>query len=101
MTGGVSLAIWMGGCARELLATRRGRRREAGADDPDEEKGPDGHLVTLYRGLLDLLDQVVRIDVLSAPARAGSTPQCSACVSREQVGSRVAARRVADNGRHR
>jgi patatin-related protein len=72
MTGGVSLAIWMGGVARELnLLDQASRRREAGADDPDEEKGPDGHLVTLYRGLLDLLDQVVRIDVLSGTSAGG------------------------------
>lgn len=80
MTGGVSLAVWMGGVARELnLLEQAARRRDAIADtDRDTvEAGPpvadDGRRdeLILYLRLLDLLDLTVDIDVLSGTSAGG------------------------------
>lgn len=74
-TGGVSLAIWMGGVAREVdLLMKASALRDqppvpgggvgagAGADDGVRE---------FYRQLLDLLDQQVRVDILSGTSAGG------------------------------
>lgn len=70
-TGGVSLAVWMGGVARELnlLVQASGRRRRTGepadpAEDPDPVRG-------FYRKLLDLVDAEVAIDVLAGTSAGG------------------------------
>ncbi|HTZ43991.1 MAG TPA: patatin-like protein [Jatrophihabitans sp.] len=68
MTGGVSLAIWMGGVARELdLITQASNLRRLGADvtlaDTDPGRG--------YLDLLNLLDVTVDIDVLSGTSAGG------------------------------
>lgn len=69
-TGGVSLAIWMGGMAREmnlLLAASRIRRREPVADPPEQSiRVRDG-----YAALLDLLNLDCSIDVLSGTSAGG------------------------------
>ena len=68
MTGGVSLAIWMGGVARELnllyIASRHG-------DTASEPRNPDQHVMQLYRRLLDLTKVSVDIDVLSGTSAGG------------------------------
>src|SRR3954451_22234482 len=73
MTGGVSLAIWMGGVARELnLLDQASRQREAAATVPGEQLDPaDQEGRRRYLALLDLLDVVVRIDVLSGTSAGG------------------------------
>ncbi|WP_395726825.1 patatin-like protein [Nakamurella sp.] len=74
MTGGVSLAVWMGGVAREMdLLRQASNRRRSGATEPEvgREGTNDGPLRLLYRRLLDLLDQVVEQDVLSGTSAGG------------------------------
>ena len=71
-TGGVSLAIWMGGVARELnlLVQASERRRIVGQDEdattPDQDK-----VRRLYRRLLDLVDAEVAVDVLAGTSAGG------------------------------
>lgn len=80
MTGGVSLAVWMGGVARELnLLLQASRARGAGTastrGSADTAAGPrpmpDDALRGRYRGLLDLLDVLVDVDVLSGTSAGG------------------------------
>lgn len=92
MTGGVSLAIWMGGVAREvdLLMQASKARRALQARDGTAAQVPDGtaaqdvsapvssaHTTTvdaergLYSRLLELLDVVVEVDVLSGTSAGG------------------------------
>ncbi len=69
-TGGVSLAVWMGGMAREmnlLLAASRIRRGETVADTT----GPGQRVRAGYAGLLDVLDVDVSMDVLSGTSAGG------------------------------
>src|SRR5829696_3562787 len=72
-TGGVSLAIWMGGVGRELnLLDQAGRQREGVASVPPEQLGSaDQEVRNRYADLLDLLDLVVRMDVLSGTSAGG------------------------------
>jgi len=69
-TGGVSLAVWMGGMAREmnlLLAASRIRRGESVADTSEQgRKVRDG-----YAALLDLLNVDCSMDVLSGTSAGG------------------------------
>ncbi len=69
-TGGVSLAIWMGGVAQEvnLLVQASGRRRTP--DQPEPGSDPDP-VRTRYRRLLDLLDVQVAVDVLAGTSAGG------------------------------
>jgi patatin-related protein len=74
MTGGVSLAIWMAGVAREinLLAQASEWRRAVGRDPrPGILTGPAKESLTLYRQLIDLLDLVVDVDILSGTSAGG------------------------------
>lgn len=74
MTGGVSLAVWMGGVAREMdLLRQASNRRRVGAAEPVIGPGDpnEWHIRLLYRRLLDLLDQVVEQDVLSGTSAGG------------------------------
>ncbi|MFE0509428.1 patatin-like protein [Streptomyces sp. NPDC058964] len=77
MTGGVSLAIWMGGVARELnLLQQAAWWRNAlpqGADlpEPSAVATGDQRAKVLYVRLLDLLDTTVSIDVLSGTSAGG------------------------------
>ncbi|NUK16856.1 patatin-like protein [Streptomyces lunaelactis] len=75
MTGGVSLAIWMGGVARELnLMQQAAWRRHHGqpaAPPPQATTGTDANVRDLYVRLLDLLDVTVSIDMLSGTSAGG------------------------------
>ena len=68
MSGGVSLAVWMGGVARELnLLTEASSRHPAA---PGEQPG-DTAVRALYRKLLDLMQVTVSIDVLAGTSAGG------------------------------
>ncbi len=71
MTGGVSLAIWMGGVARELnLLSQASWRRDLPV--PKEGRGFEtANLLRLYAGLMNELDVGVDIDVLSGTSAGG------------------------------
>ena len=92
MSGGVSLAVWMGGVAREvnlLQQASRSLRRDPGPADPgpvhDEQAvrpapgGPDSgapggwdaQVRDRYRRLLDCLDLTVTVDVLAGTSAGG------------------------------
>jgi patatin-related protein len=74
MTGGVSLAIWMAGVAREinLLAQASQWRRRRGPFPSDSQLPPaSAESLRLYAGLIDLLDTVVDVDVLSGTSAGG------------------------------
>jgi patatin-related protein len=84
MTGGVSLAVWMGGVARELNLLEQASRDRAcladGAPLPTIESAPtaNGSQPTsaevgraLYLRLLDLLDVTTATDVLSGTSAGG------------------------------
>ncbi|MGA4538368.1 patatin-like protein [Uniformispora flossi] len=62
-TGGVSLAIWMGGVAREMNLLCSASRMRRGK--PGEVEAPAAGVRDKYRGLLDLLGVGFGIDVLS------------------------------------
>jgi patatin-related protein len=71
-TGGVSLAIWMGGVARELdLLVQASERRRVQGDDADPKTPDDDRLRRLYRRLLDLVDSQVAVDVLAGTSAGG------------------------------
>ncbi len=74
MTGGVSLAVWMAGVAREinLLAQASQWRREGGpfpAGSPLSKESTAS--LRLYASLLDLLDVIVDVDILSGTSAGG------------------------------
>ena len=84
MTGGVSLAIWMGGVARELnLLEQASRVRESmttldALPTVDPETVVDGQPIppasvnrALYLRLLELLDLTVNTDILSGTSAGG------------------------------
>jgi hypothetical protein len=70
MSGGVSLAVWMGGVAREMNLLqqasnlRQSQKEPSGADLDDRCR-------QLYWNLLDLLDVTVTTDVLSGTSAGG------------------------------
>ncbi len=69
-TGGVSLAVWMGGMAREmnlLLAASRFRQKEPVPDTSEQGR----KVRDLYGALLDLLNLDVSIDVISGTSAGG------------------------------
>jgi patatin-related protein len=68
MSGGVSLAVWMGGVARELNLLKEASNRCPAA--PGEQPG-DTAVRGLYRELLDLLQVKVSIDVLAGTSAGG------------------------------
>ena len=79
MTGGVSLAIWMGGVAREIDLLRQASqwRRRLGSS-PGAGAQPRGALSSAnfadrncYARLLEVLDAVVEVDVLSGTSAGG------------------------------
>lgn len=74
MTGGVSLAVWMGGVAREInLLAQASRWRRVGGPMPAHNRlsEPATASLELYARLLDLLDMVVEVDVLSGTSAGG------------------------------
>ena len=69
-TGGVSLAVWMGGMAREmnlLLSASRWRQGETVPDTSDQGR----KVRALYADLLELLNVDVSIDVISGTSAGG------------------------------
>ena len=79
MSGGVSLAVWMGGVAREInLLTQASDLRERGPGEvpvPALAGSPAGGLALrvrdLYGQLLDLMDLTASVDVLSGTSAGG------------------------------
>ncbi|BBX83027.1 patatin-like protein [Mycolicibacterium aubagnense] len=73
ITGGVSLAIWMAGVTREinLLAQASQWRRAGGALPASTLSTAAESSLTLYAELIDLLDVVVDVDVLSGTSAGG------------------------------
>lgn len=74
MTGGVSLAIWMAGVTREmnLLAQASQWRREGGSFPADSRLSTQAAAsLRLYAGLIDLLDMIVDVDILSGTSAGG------------------------------
>lgn len=77
MTGGVSLAVWMGGVTREidLLLQASRRRRSYSPGGASQAKGPvtdlEAHGRELYGRLIELLDIVVDVDILSGTSAGG------------------------------
>ena len=78
MTGGVSLAIWMGGVTRELnlltqASTWRKHLPSNGQALPEiaDATDPDQAVRELYLRLIDLLDVTVTTDVLSGTSAGG------------------------------
>jgi patatin-related protein len=73
LTGGVSLAIWMAGVAREInLLAQASQWRRVGGNFPSGTVSASAEeSLKLYRRLLDLLDMVVDVDVLSGTSAGG------------------------------
>ncbi len=73
MTGGVSLAVWMGGVAREidLLTQASNARRGATGQSPAPPVSQAHAERNLYSRLLELLDVVVDVDILSGTSAGG------------------------------
>jgi patatin-related protein len=74
MTGGVSLAVWMAGVAREInLLSQASQWRRVGGTFPTSSKitKESAACLKLYRELIDLLDIVVDVDVLSGTSAGG------------------------------
>ncbi len=74
LTGGVSLSIWMAGVSREInLLAQASQWRYVGGPIPDDGglTGSAKASLTLYKRLLDLLDIVVEVDVLTGTSAGG------------------------------
>jgi patatin-related protein len=77
MTGGVSLAIWMGGVAREIdLLSQASQWRRKNEDETTlpvlaATANPSERVRGLYLGLLNLLDVLVDTDILSGTSAGG------------------------------
>jgi patatin-related protein len=74
MTGGVSLAIWMAGVAREInLLAQASQWRRVGKTFPAHSRltKESAACLKLYAELIDLLDMVVDVDVLSGTSAGG------------------------------
>src|ERR1700738_1834656 len=73
MTGGVSLAIWMAGVAREinLLGQASQWRRAGGSPEYSPLSESSKASLKLYKALIDLLDIVVDVDILSCTSAGG------------------------------
>lgn len=74
MTGGVSLAIWMAGIAREInLLSQASQWRRVGKTFPTHSRltKESTACLKLYAELIDLLDVVVDVDVLSGTSAGG------------------------------
>ncbi|HEX7538589.1 MAG TPA: patatin-like protein [Dermatophilaceae bacterium] len=84
MVGGVSLAIWMGGVAREISHVVQASRRSDGSDlasaangsDPAPEPDQAEVIRGCYRELLELLRIRVSVDVLTGTSAGGINAAC-------------------------
>jgi patatin-related protein len=70
MSGGVSLAVWMGGVAREVNLLQQASNRRSGKSESDPRDW-DACSRELYQNLLRLLDVKVTVDVLSGTSAGG------------------------------
>ncbi|WP_199515483.1 patatin-like protein [Nucisporomicrobium flavum] len=72
-TGGVSLAVWMGGVARELdlLVQASAQRRPRDPLPQPEERGHARRLRDRYQRLLELMDVQAGVDVLAGTSAGG------------------------------
>ena len=69
LNGGVSLAVWMGGCAVELDCARRaGWGEESQARDPQDG---DGAMRTVYTALCRAFQRELVIDIMSGASAGG------------------------------
>jgi patatin-related protein len=74
MTGGVSLAIWMAGVAREInLLAQASQWRRTGGSFPTHSRltKESAASLRLYAELIDLLDMIVDVDILSGTSAGG------------------------------
>jgi patatin-related protein len=74
MTGGVSLAVWIAGVAREInLLAQASQWRRAGGSFPTRSRltKESAASLRLYAELIDLLDTVVDVDILSGTSAGG------------------------------
>lgn len=74
MTGGVSLAVWMAGVARELnLLAQASQWRRAGGTFPTNSRltAESAKSLRLYAELLDMLDMIIDVDILSGTSAGG------------------------------
>src|SRR5919197_3019636 len=80
MTGGVSLAVWMGGVAREINLLTQASDLRAHDESEDSVPPPPGgppagslalQVRDLYRQLLELVDVTAAVDVLSGTSAGG------------------------------
>jgi patatin-related protein len=73
MTGGVSLAVWIGGVVRELNLLQQASWLRAVGESGDQggTAGPDERLLTRYLRLVDLLDLQVAVDIMSGTGGGG------------------------------
>jgi patatin-related protein len=74
MTGGVSLAVWMAGVTREInLLAQASQWRRTGGVIPDGNGLSENEKASLklYRALIDLLDIVADVDVLTGTSAGG------------------------------
>jgi len=75
MVGGVSLAVWMGGVAREISHVVQASRKSNGSGLPPELDQADT-IRTCYGELLDLLQVTVSVDVLTGTSAGGINAAC-------------------------
>jgi patatin-related protein len=75
MVGGVSLAIWMGGVAREISHVVQASRKSSGID-PAQERDQAEAIRACYGELLDLLRINVSVDVLTGTSAGGINAAC-------------------------
>src|SRR5580693_2846608 len=71
MSGGVSLAVWMGGVAREVNLLQQASDSRGPDETADAPLDWDGQSRQLYRKLLQVLDVSVTVDVLSGTSAGG------------------------------
>src|SRR5579862_4153610 len=73
MTGGVSLAVWIGGVVRELNLLQQAGwlRATGGSDDLGGTAGSDERGLARYLRLISLLDVLVAIDIMSGTGGGG------------------------------
>ena len=71
MSGGVSLAVWMGGVAREINLLQQASNTRQSHDGAAPAADWDDKCRELYRELLTLLDVTVTTDVLSGTSAGG------------------------------
>ena len=105
MSGGVSLAVWMGGVAREVNLLQQASNARVNAAQGPEPSGAgatdwDGRCRELYRKLLQVLDVRVTVDVLSGTSAGGINAALLGLSSAAGVDLARPARLVVHHGIH-